>query len=266
MRTRLSIGEFAAMAHLSVKTLRRYHDSGLLDPAEVDGATGYRYYAPEQIRTAQAIRRLRELDMPEREIAGLLSDPDDDTRRELLAGHLRRLEDRLERTRESVAALRRLLHPDRDIVVRRRTAAASTVAAITGVVAHHEVLTWYAAAMTELDTVLSRHNSTPTGPPGSLIAESIFVEEPGALTVHLPVTHPPLDARVAPLTIPAAELATAIHRGSHADIDITYGQVAHWFLTNNLRPAGPVRETYLIGPRDTPRESEWQTEVGLPIA
>ena len=54
----LSIGEFSRLTHLSVRTLRRYHDAGLLEPARVDAASGYRYYTGEQIPTAQVIHRL----------------------------------------------------------------------------------------------------------------------------------------------------------------------------------------------------------------
>src|SRR5260370_356204 len=61
MRPGLSIGEFSQITHLSVKTLRRYHEAGLLPPAEVDPDTGYRYYALTQVPTAQLIRRFPEL-------------------------------------------------------------------------------------------------------------------------------------------------------------------------------------------------------------
>ena len=40
---------------MSVRTLRRYHAAGLLEPDTVDPSTGYRYYTPEQIPTAQVI-------------------------------------------------------------------------------------------------------------------------------------------------------------------------------------------------------------------
>src|SRR4051794_16289330 len=48
MTPRLSIGDFSRMTYLSVKALRHYHEQGVLEPAEVDPATGYRYYAPGQ--------------------------------------------------------------------------------------------------------------------------------------------------------------------------------------------------------------------------
>jgi DNA-binding transcriptional MerR regulator len=57
MRGQVTIGDFSRASHLSVKTLRHYHEVGLLEPAEVDPDTGYRYYSEEQIPIAQVIRR-----------------------------------------------------------------------------------------------------------------------------------------------------------------------------------------------------------------
>jgi DNA-binding transcriptional MerR regulator len=76
MESRVSIGAFAAASHLSVKTLRHYHEVGLLEPSEVDPNSGYRYYSYEQIPTAQVIRRLRALDMPVGELRAVLAAPD----------------------------------------------------------------------------------------------------------------------------------------------------------------------------------------------
>ena len=100
------------MTHLSVKTLRRYHEDGLLEPDQVDPHSGYRYYSTDQVPTAQVIRRFRDLDMPVREIARLLA-ADVDERATLITDHLARLEQRLAATTEAVGALQRLLTPSR---------------------------------------------------------------------------------------------------------------------------------------------------------
>jgi hypothetical protein len=60
----LAIGELSRPTHLSVRTLRRYRDAGLLEPATVDDATGCRCSTADQIPAAQVIHRLRELDVP----------------------------------------------------------------------------------------------------------------------------------------------------------------------------------------------------------
>ena len=59
--------------------LRHYHELGLLEPVDVDVDNGYRRYAPEQIVTAQVIRRFRDLDMPLEDIQIVLSAPDVET-------------------------------------------------------------------------------------------------------------------------------------------------------------------------------------------
>ncbi|MFI0982071.1 MerR family transcriptional regulator [Streptomyces sp. NPDC021093] len=60
----LTIGAFAKASRLSPKALRLYDELGLLPPARVDSATGYRFYAPEQLERARLVAWLRRLDMP----------------------------------------------------------------------------------------------------------------------------------------------------------------------------------------------------------
>ena len=56
----LTIGAFARAVGLAPSALRFYGDCGLLTPAEVDEATGYRYYTPELARRAHTVAKLRE--------------------------------------------------------------------------------------------------------------------------------------------------------------------------------------------------------------
>jgi DNA-binding transcriptional MerR regulator len=86
----LSIGRFGRLSGLSIGALRHYHELGLLEPARIDPATGYRSYARRQLDDARLIARLRELDLGLPEIRAIhAADPDD--RRRLLAAHRSRL-------------------------------------------------------------------------------------------------------------------------------------------------------------------------------
>lgn len=107
----LAIGEFSRLTHLSVRTLRRYHEAGLLVPAAVDRSTGYRSYDPDQIPTAQVIHRLRELDVPLPDVRRIIDSSDPGNRAALVSDHLARLEAELDRTRAAVVSLRRLFDP-----------------------------------------------------------------------------------------------------------------------------------------------------------
>jgi DNA-binding transcriptional MerR regulator len=259
----LAIGEFSRLTHLSVRTLRRYHEAGLLEPAEVDHLTGYRSYRVDQIPTAQVIHRLRELDVPLPEIQRILRSADPETRATLVANHLQRLEAELDRTRAAVASLRRLLQPEpARLDVELRAIPAATVAAVEDVVEHDGVVAWYAGAMAELEAAIA---AAPAGVPGGLYDNSLFENGRGHVLVYLPVERPPTTGRVHPVTLPAVELAVATHAGEHDDIDVTYGELGAWVVANALSVAGPVREHYLIGPRDVGNPSAWRTEIGWPV-
>ncbi len=60
----LTIGAFARASRLSPKALRLYDELGLLRPAEVDPASGYRFYDPAQLEQARLVAWLRRLGMP----------------------------------------------------------------------------------------------------------------------------------------------------------------------------------------------------------
>ena len=60
-KNKLMIKEFSLLCGVTVKTLRHYEKVGLLQPAEVDEWTGYRYYNVAQMQTLANIRRLKRI-------------------------------------------------------------------------------------------------------------------------------------------------------------------------------------------------------------
>lgn len=71
----MPIGTFAERTRLSAKALRLYDRLGLLPPAHIDPASGYRFYRQDQMDTAQLVGLLRRLDMPLAAIADILAKP-----------------------------------------------------------------------------------------------------------------------------------------------------------------------------------------------
>ena len=98
----MNVGEVAALAGITVRTLHHYDRIGLLSPSGRTGA-GYRQYSPADLDRLHQVLLYRELGFPLEEVAELLSGDVDP------AAHLRRqhrlLRDRLERTQAMVAAV-----------------------------------------------------------------------------------------------------------------------------------------------------------------
>jgi DNA-binding transcriptional MerR regulator len=266
----LSIGDFSRATHLTVKTLRHYHQLGLLEPAEVDPHTGYRRYTAGQIPAAQVIRRFRDLGMPLEEIQGVLSAPDLRTRNERITAHLSRLEEELGRTQSALTSLRDLLAPPSPesaaARIELRGVPAVPAAAITATVGAEESAAWLQGALGELHATLAAQNAPVGGPAGGIYADEVFTRHRGQVTIFIPCAGAITSmGRVAPALIPAAELAVIEHSGPPADVDRAYGTLAAYVTRHALAVDGPIREYYLTGQHDTPDTSRWRTEIGWPI-
>jgi DNA-binding transcriptional MerR regulator len=263
----LSIGDFSRATHLTVKTLRHYQEAGLLEPAQIDPKTGYRRYTTEQIPVAQVIRRFRDLDMPLNSIRAVLSAPDVEARNELIAAHLKRLEADLTRTQSAVASLRSLLQaPMPAVNIKSRKVGQVTAAAISEVIRTEDALSWFSGALGELKAALTAQGVELIGPAGGMFSNDLFSQARGDATVYIPCGGGARAVgRLAMVVVPAVELATIVHEGSHANIDLAYGSLATYVARHALGIEGPLREYYLVGPQDTPDASAWRTEIGWPI-
>ncbi|MGV0807799.1 MerR family transcriptional regulator [Mycolicibacterium setense] len=267
MTTELSIGDFSRMTQLPVKTLRHYHEVGLLEPDHIDPSSGYRYYTAEQVATAQVVRRLRQVGMPIADVRAVLAAAPAD-RNALIGGHLQQLEDQLAATRSAVESLRAILQrPDEASRIHYRSLAAASAAAVTATVDRDELLPWWQGAVGELRATLLREPGlTVTGAPGALFGFDIFARDRGVATVFIPVegeVHPV--GRVAPQMIPAAELAVVNHRGSHDDVDLAYSALGEYATSREISVEGPLREYYERFFWDTDDSAEWLTTLCWPV-
>ncbi|HLI02102.1 MAG TPA: MerR family transcriptional regulator [Acidimicrobiales bacterium] len=261
----LSIGEFARATHLSVKTLRYYHDAGLLVPVEIDPHSGYRRYGVEQIATAQVIRRLRDLGMPVDDVRAVLRAADPTVRGDLIARHLRRLEDELGRTQKAVASLRDLLeHPVGDFPVHHRHLPAAGVAAISETIATADASAWLQGALGELYATATAQGADEPGPAGGVYSGELFEGDGGLAVVYLPATLRPV-GRIRCFDRPDVDLAVVTHRGPENGIDRAYGALAAYVARHTLGVDGPIHEFYPINRHHTADPTRWRTEIGWPV-
>ena len=263
----VSVGRFATMTHLSVKTLRHYHQVGLLEPAEIDAQTGYRYYTLDQLPTAQLIRRLRDLRMPVPDVRAVLVAEDPVVRDGLISAHIDHLEAELVKTQAAVNSLRTLLaKPAGAQPVRRRTESSYPVLAITEeTLDPADIDVWWRGALAELRSAADGHRWAVTGPAGGLYDECLFQQEPGAATVFIPVATPRASGRATPLIIPASEVVVTMHQGTYADVDLAYSRLGSFVAEHELTVSWQLREYYHHDHSHTSDHALWRTEVAWPI-
>jgi DNA-binding transcriptional MerR regulator len=263
----MTIGDFSRATRLTAKTLRFYHQVGLLEPALVDPVNGYRLYAVDQISAAQVIRQFRALDMPVDLVRSVLA-ADVGLRNELIAGHLARMEDELEATRSVVASLRGLLMPaDVPLEVSHRHVPATAALVLRETIDLSDLSAWYVAATRELEHLVAATGVEPMGPRGGIWDTELFLHERGEAALFRPVTA--MDDRDLPVgrvrveMLPARDLAVTVHRGSDDTVAQVYGALGEYVTRHELGVDGPIWEAYLQEPSSP--DGSAVTEIGWPI-
>ena len=244
----LSIGDFSRMTFLSVKTLRHYHEVGLLEPARIDESSGYRYYRLDQVGTAQLIRRFRSLDLPVDRVRTVLASTDEETRNRVMVEHLDRMNAQLQETQACVESLKRLLTKPAELGVSYRDEPAVTALAIAETVDIGEWVPWWLGAFTELHAVLRATGLSRTGPDGAIFATEAFTNERGELIAFVPIpaeASPRVSGRVQVRAVPGARVAVTSYEGPLVDLDQAYSTVGAWVWEQARGADGPVRERYL---------------------
>jgi DNA-binding transcriptional MerR regulator len=113
-----TIGEFSKVTGMTVKTLRFYHEGGLIVPSFVDPETGYRYYHESQADRARAVAHLRRLEFPLSEIAEILRHDkggDDEQVLEAIVRRKRAIDDQVRHLRGVSRSLARLIAEERQV-------------------------------------------------------------------------------------------------------------------------------------------------------
>ena len=274
-RQLLSIGMFAQLSGLTVKALRHYDQIDLLRPAHVDESSGYRYYALAQARTAEAIRKLRALEVPLDEVRPMLGASPEELR-EQLAVHRARLEGRAVETTRILAELGRIIDgkeslvPETsDIEVQRalevREEPEQRIVSIHSKASEENIGQTIGQTIGRVRGFLAERGIEPAGAP-ICVTEPWSDEGTMELDTGWPVaadveTEPPFDA----VTLPGSRALVMRHVGPYEELHTSYRLMCETMEEHGLRPTGRSREVYLTDPEEVPNPADYVTEIVWPI-
>lgn len=269
----LSIGRFARLTGLSIRSLRRYDADGLLVPARVDEESGYRYYTLEQARAGEAIRRLRALEVPLEEVRALLHASPLELR-DGLAAHRARLEGRAVELREAMAELNRLIDgkeslvQDQDVIrfeIGIQDVDEQHVLVIRERVQQDEMKEVVPRDIGEVHGYLQELGLGFHGPP---LCVCPFPDEDGMLEAEIgwPVPHEvPGKGRIECKTLPATRALVMKHVGPFSALGSSYRHMSELMEENGLEAAGDPRELYVTDPEEVSDPNEYETLIVWPI-
>ncbi len=262
----MPIGRFSACCRLSIKALRHYDKRGLLRPAHVDPGTGYRYYSRDQAREAVTIGMLRSLGLSLPHIESILR-ANPEKRTELLAQHRDRVARDLEKARQTLLTVTKLVEHDEllpyDIEI--RVEPTYTVARKTCTTVADRMIEDSGDLIYELMDELAATGRVYESPVMCINGEPDPRER---IVVHacVGVSAPYPDLPSADiLEIPGGPVAWVTHHGAYEALGVAYHALFAWAQEHGHSQRDAVREIYLNDPA-TVTTDELETEVLLPIA
>ena len=263
--TLYKIGMFAAMNHVTVKTLRFYEEQGLLMPALIHPETGYRYYTLSQMAVLHQITALKLAGFTLEEIVRIHSGADEEAvllkkKSELLA--------KISDLTRQIAVVDGYLSKKKNGLsapVLIKTIPETTVAFMETRLDSYDSLF---DRMLEMGALMEKAGCECALP------EYCFTNylESGYKDEDIPVEL--CESVVAPKeetgelrfkTLPEIQAACIFHKGSYAAFPESYETVLRFIEENGYEIAGPIRESYIDGVWNKEEVSQWLSEIQVPV-
>lgn len=265
----LKIGDFSSLSQVSIKTLRYYDESGLLTPASVDPATGYRYYSASQLSRLHRILALKDFGFTLDQISKVLNEgiTAEQMRGMLLLRHAqqqKRVEEergRLGRLTSRIRLIEQENHMVYDVVI--KSLPKQWIASVREIITSYPAVgALYGKVAAGLGPAMAHSVMSvalwhdPEYKESNVDAEAGFylkerVDAHDGVRVH---------------ELPETTAASTIHNGSFQRLSEAYDALLRWIGTNGYQVAGPIRELYLHCPQPVRQDDEsYVTEIQVPI-
>lgn len=247
------IGDFSMVTRLSIKTLRYYHEIGLLEPCRIDAVSGYRWYDETAIHKAACISLLKELEFSLDEIREIISQKGED---QDFSGFLKNKIYELDKKIDLYRGIKGQLY-----------ALLNTEPGVKEMKTINESVSWtyleetkaatirFKGKYSEVGTYFTRlfkaYGRFAAGAPFTLYHDPEFRESEADMEACLPLrssasvgSRDEAEVKI----LPSIKAAQILHRGGYDILGNSYKKIFDFLTENKATAAVPSREIYLKGP------------------
>ena len=246
-----SIGEFSKITGFSVKTLRFYHEKGILLPSCVDDETGYRYYDQNCVDRARVVAHLRKMEFPVSRIKEILDQCDDEAD---LLGYLQRqkhvLEERIQQYQSVVISLDEIISNEREA----RMAAENSTYEVEEKVLEPMLIAGVrfkgkysecGKRFAQIGKALGRFIS---GKLFCLYYDGEYKEDDADIEACMPIRKQVEAEGISVRQLPGGRCLALLHKGPYEQLGRSYSKILQYVKQKGYETILPTREVYLKGP------------------
>ncbi len=246
-----TIGEFSRMTGLTIKTLRFYHERGVLIPTCTDPHSGYRYYTERQLDRARVIVQLRALEFSLEQIGEILANCDDES--DILAQLEQKkaaIAAKARQYRDIVNSLDRIIHTEREarmasqqssFEVEEKTLEPMLIAGVRMKGKYSDCGKGFA----KIGRSFGRYIA---GKPLLLHFDSEYKENDADFEACMPVKKAMEAEGVSIRQLPGGRCVSLMHKGPYDSLGRSYAKITSYLKEKKYEVLMPTREVYIKGP------------------
>lgn len=269
----LTIGEFANICKISIKTLRYYSDIGLVIPEQKNPQTGYRYYSINQLERVLYIHRLKAYNFTLDEIKNILDSENcsNDSLIEKLIEKRAFFERSIEDAKKSMNQLEEDLKSLRDgksimsymddIDVKLVDFPSLNILYIRKKISKENMSLEYQKCFNKLLSTIISDKLTVLSKPMVMFHSNEFNEDGIVTEFAIQVKECITGTRD---FNPGLSLKCT-HKGSYQDLPSIYTKLLNTVERDGYKISNALFEIYITDPSDVDEERDYVTEVYLPV-
>ena len=267
----LKIGEFSKLSRVSVRMLRHYDEIGLLEPAEIDRFTDYRYYREDQLPTVCRITALKDMGFSLADIVRILEVYDD---KEKLESYFAKKQIELELESQETAHKLSLLEAARKRLRKEESmnynVTVKTIPACYAATVHTTIPRYEDEGMV-WSIMMSETARMKLAEADPCLCAVTFLDgeyketDVDVMAWKTVKGNYPDTEHVKFQTLPEVTVASCTFKGGYHLITEVYAAVAAWIEANGYECGGPMFNIYHVSPHETQDPDEFVTEVCYPV-
>lgn len=241
------IGDFSKISRLSIKTLRFYHECGLLVPARIEKESGYRYYDETSLEKAALIHELKELNFTLSEIRQILESMTDEADiASMMERKYSEITQKIKNYKQVQTKLRNYMKQMEAVNMENKNEIAlkDEEDILIASIRYHGRYDEMGNVIKPLYKACGRYIN---GACFALYYDEGFKEEDADIEVCLPVSREINQENIISRILKGGKAVSLIYQGSYEHIGQGYKKIFDYIQRNNLNTVNPSREIYQKG-------------------
>lgn len=243
------IGDFSIISRLSIKTLRYYHECGILSPTRIDNFTGYRYYDDKTLDKVGIITTLKDFDFSLKEIKEILDNYNEDSQIiEYIIKKQKEIKEKINNYKDIEKRLTQFIKNEEEIKMTNysndiiiKDLSDILIAGIRFKGKYNEVGKY-------IGKIIKQCSRNLTGSNFSLYFEGEYKEEDADIESCFEVKNEVNVEDITSRSLKGGKAITIIHKGPYEEIGKSYKKIIDFINSNKIQTELPIREKHLKGP------------------